>query len=110
MQFFAKQHHEAFVKTYLAILEESARLLREKYNASLTVLLWPDVEYIEAELRQRGIATLRARDMLPDWDATKGNAYYIDPEWEMHPNSRATSELAEGLAAYFRPLLMRETQ
>lgn len=110
VQFFAKQHHEAFVKTYLAILEESARLLREKYNASLTVLLWPDVEYLEAELQQRGIATLRARDMLPDWDTTKGNVYYIDPEWEMHPNPRATSELAEGLAAYFRPLLMRETQ
>lgn len=110
VQFFVKQHHEDFVKTYLAILEESARLLREKYNASLTVLLWPDVEYIEAELRQRGIATLRARDMLPDWDATKGNAYYIDPKWEMHPNSRATSELAEGLAAYFHPLLMREKQ
>ena len=71
------------------------------------MLLWPDVEYIEAELRQRGIATLRARDMLPDWDATKGNAYYIDPEWEIHPNSRATSELAEGLAAYFRPLSTR---
>ena len=94
----------------MAIIEESARLLREKYKASLTVLLWPDVEYLEAELQQRGIATLRARDMLPDWDTTKGNVYYIDPEWEMHPNPRATSELAEGLAAYFRPLLMRETQ
>lgn len=109
-EYLVKKNHDEFLKTYLAILEESARLLREKYNASLTVLLWPDVEYIEAELRQRGIATLRARDMLPDWDATKGNAYYIDPKWEMHPNSRATSELAEGLAAYFRPLLMREKQ
>ena len=106
-QFFSKYYHATFLKTYLAIIEESARLLREKYKASLTVLLWPDVEYLEAELQQRGIATLRARDMLPDWDTTKGNVYYIDPEWEMHPNPRATSELAEGLAAYFRPLSTR---
>ena len=103
--FFAKQYHADFLKTYLAILEESARLLHEKYNASFTVLLWPDIEYIEEDLRQRGIATLRARDMLPDWDATQGSVYYIDPKWEMHPNPRASRELAEGLAAYFRPLL-----
>lgn len=103
--FFAKHYHAAFLKTYLAILEESARLLHEKYNASFTVLLWPDIEYIEEDLRQRGIATLRARDMLPDWDATQGSVYYIDPKWEMHPNPRASRELAEGLAAYFRPLL-----
>lgn len=107
-EYLVKQHHDEFLKTYLAILEESARLLREKYKASLTVLLWPDVEYIEPELRQRGIATLRARDLLPDWDNTKGAAYKIHPEWEGHPNAKAASELAEGLAAYFRQLLTQE--
>ena len=100
-QFFVKRHHDDFVKSYLAILEESARLLREKYNTPLTILLWPDVEYLEAELQQRGIATLRARSLLPDWD-TAGDAYCIDPRWERHPSSKATRELAEGLAAYFR--------
>lgn len=109
-QFLSKHHHDTFVKTYLAIIEESAHLLRERYNTPLTVLLWPDAEYLEPELQQRGIATLRARAMLPDWDTTKGNAYYIDPKWEMHPNSRATRELAEGLAAHFRPLLTQEGQ
>ena len=100
-QFFVKRHHDDFVKSYLAILEESARLLREKYNTPLTILLWPDVEYLEAELQQRGIATLRARSLLPDWD-TAGDAYCIDPRWERHPSSKATRELAEGPAAYFR--------
>lgn len=109
-EFFANYYHNDFTKTYLAILEKSSRLLREKYNASLTVLLWPDVEYLEPELRQRGIVTLRARAMLPDWEATKGDAYVIDPKWERHPNARAARELAEGLAAYFRPLLMRDKQ
>lgn len=107
-EYLVKQHHDEFLKTYLAILEESARLLREKYKASLTVLLWPDVEYIEPELRQRGIATLRARDLLPDWDNTKGAAYRIHPKWEWHPNAKAASELAEGLARYFRQLLTQE--
>lgn len=109
-EFLANRYHDEFTKTYIAILEKASRLLREKYNTPLTVLLWPDVEYLEAELQQQGIATLRARAMLRDWDTTKGSVYYIDPKWEKHPNSRATSELAEGLAAYFRPLLTQEGQ
>lgn len=109
IEYFSKKYHDDFVKTYLAIIAESARLLHNKYNASLTVLLWPDVEYLEADLQRRGIATLRARDMLPEWDATNGNVYYIDPEWDMHPNARATTELAKGLAAYFRPLLTQDS-
>ena len=109
-EFFANHYHSEFTKTYVAILEKASRLLREKYNASLTVLLWPDVEYLESELQQCGIATLRARAMLPDWDSTRGEVYFIDPKWERHPNARAARELAEGLAAYFRPLLLREKQ
>ena len=105
IEYIVKMHHDEFVKTYLVIIEKSARLLREKYETSLTVLLWPDVEYLEADLQQRGIATLRVRTMFPDWDATKGENYFIDSKCEAHPNSKATSELAEGLAAYFRPLL-----
>lgn len=101
-----KREHAALEETYLAIIEKSARLLREEYKAPLTVLLWPDVARLEPELRRRGIATLQAHAMLPDWDATaiQGDAYLIDPGVENHPNPRATRELAEGLAAYFRSL------
>lgn len=101
-----KREHAALEETYLAIIENSARLLREEYKAPLTVLLWPDVARLEPELRRRGIATLQAHAMLPDWDATaiQGDAYRIDPKVESHPNPRAARELAEGLAAYFLSL------
>ena len=107
--FVRKRNDDIYRETYLEIVETSARLLLEKYNIHLTVLLWPGIEFIEADLHKHGIATLRARDMFPNWNSSE-EQYYIDPSCEKHPNSRATSELAEGLAAYFRPLLMRETQ
>lgn len=107
--FVRKRNDDIYRETYLEIVETSARLLLEKYNIHLTVLLWPSIEFIEADLHKHGIATLCARDMFPNWNSSE-EQYYIDPSCEKHPNSRATSELAEGLAAYFRPLLMRETQ
>ncbi|MDO5483669.1 MAG: hypothetical protein Q4F27_02050 [Desulfovibrionaceae bacterium] len=97
----AKQRHKAFLATYVAILDASARLLREEYDATLTVVLWPDAEYLAPLLRERGITSLNARMMMPEWDATSGAAYYIDPQYERHPNAEAANDIAAALAKYF---------
>lgn len=100
-----KQKHDTFLATYVAMLEKSSHLLREKYGIPLTILLWPDIEYIAPALQEKDIAFLKVRDMLPLWDESKGEVYYIAPRYETHPNSRAAQEIATALARYYRPLL-----
>lgn len=90
------------IKPYVAMLIESARLLREKYGADLTVILWPDIENIAPELQRAGISVLYARRMLKDWERLGETAYQIVPGREIHPNGKATHELAQALAHYYR--------
>lgn len=92
------------IKTFVAILEKSARILRSRYGASLAVLLWPDIEELAPLLKERGINVLLARKMLRDFDSAGATAYHIVPYYEGHPNLKATTELAAGLAAYYRDI------
>lgn len=90
------------LQAYVAILAKSAQILREKYNAPLTVLLWPDIEEIAPLLKKEGVTVLYARNMLKDWDTLGEYTYHIVPDVEPHPNEKATRELAAGLSQYYR--------
>lgn len=88
-------------KVYVAMLEKSARLLREEYGTDLTVLLWPDMEDFAPALKKAGINTLLAQTMLKDWTSA-GRLAYVEKRLDMHPNQKASSELALGLYEYYK--------
>lgn len=91
-------------RTFVAILEKSARILRSRYGTSLTILLWPDIEDIAPLLENRGLKVLLVRNMLKDFDSAGVTAYHIVPCYEGHPNLKATTELAGALALYYRDI------
>lgn len=99
---FEKRMQPEQTRTYLAIIEKSAKILREQYGAKLCVLLWPNLEYIAPNLESLGISVILARKLLKDWEEKGEFAYQIVPIHEIHPNRRAARELADGLAEYFR--------
>lgn len=86
---------------YVAMLAESAKLLRDHYQTALTVLLWPDIENIATVLEDKGISVLFARKMLKNWGEGDSPNYHIVPHLESHPNEQATTEIARGLAEYY---------
>lgn len=89
-------------RTFVAILEKSARILRSKYKTQLTILLWPDIEDLAPLLENKGFKVLLVRDILKEFDSAGVTAYHIVPYYEGHPNLKANTELAAGLAAYYR--------
>lgn len=100
-----RKYGEAYRKLNLAVIERSADILKEKYNTQLTVLLWPGMEYLAATLKERGIPAILAQNLLKDWKSGEANpGYEIAPPLEGHPNAKAASELAEGLALHYRKL------
>lgn len=102
LQWFVDRARPEQRKTFVAILEKSSKILREQYGTTLTILLWPDIEDIAPELKARGIPVLLVRDMLADWESKGNGAYEIVPVYETHPNTKAATELAAGLAKYYR--------
>lgn len=99
-----KQKQPDLVNAYLALLKKGAAILANKYNARLTVLLWPDTEYLAPELKKANIPVLFARDFLFAWETDEGARWRIDPRYEAHPNEAASMEIAKGLAAYFESM------
>lgn len=93
-----------YQKLYLAMLKRSSELLRQKYNAELIVMLWPDLEHLTPDLEHAHIPVVLARSMLPDWDDPHGTNYKINTKCESHPNAKAGTDLANGLAAYLEKL------
>lgn len=91
-------------KLYLTMLQRSAEILKQKYDAELIVLLWPDFEHLAPELQKLGIRFALAKAMLPAWGEA-GDAYKINPQYEVHPNAKAGDDLATGLAAYLEKLV-----
>lgn len=80
-----------------ALVERSAALIAEKHGAELVVLLWDrhKLNSIEAELKKRGIKTLRVSRIVGDLNDpalryTEGN--------DNHPKPVAHQRLGEGLA------------
>lgn len=92
-------------QAYLAMIAASSRLLAEKYDTKLIVMLWPDLEFLQPELEKLHIPVILARPMLPLWDDPDGTVYQIVPRYEGHPNALANGQLATGLAAYFKDML-----
>lgn len=93
-----QQKLKEFSEVYIWILKQSAKLLEEKYQTPLTVLLWPDLDWLTPDLEAAGINFIHLRPFLKHWPE-KGEFYYqIVPHIETHPNNEATTEIAEGLA------------
>lgn len=89
---------------YLAIISKAAQILKRDYNTQLIMLLWPDLENLQEKIEAAGIPVLLVRSMLTDWDNSDdpGSMYRINQRHEFHPNRKAATELAAGLAAYFQ--------
>lgn len=98
---FINMEDERLLKIYLAMLDKSARLLREEYDTDLTILLWPDMEHIRTNLEKAGIKSILASEMLKDYPAS-GLDTYVEERLMVHPNSKATKELAAGLYEYLK--------
>lgn len=100
------KHADAGVDLYLGMIKKCANILESEYQTKLIVLLWPDIEYIKDRLEEMGITAILARTMLTEWNTPEdyGYKYRIDRRYENHPNQLATSQLASGLARYFKQL------
>lgn len=74
-----KEHN---TKRFIEILSATQKLVTQKYNAPLIVLLWwteeEGVTQIESQLHNKGIATIRLNTHLP---YIKGDTH---PNWEAH--------------------------
>lgn len=97
------KHPERMTDLYLGLLKKTADLLKEKYNTRLIVLIWPDIQYLASRIAAQGIPVLDAKEMMEDWDKDPG-AYYISP-FDGHPNAKAATALARGVARYLRRLV-----
>lgn len=92
---------------YLATLQKSAQILRESYNTKLIALLYPDMENLGKNLENMGIETIPIRRMLPELE----NSDYLDTDYpilkpyELHPNEKFATQLANGLATYLKNLV-----
>jgi hypothetical protein len=85
-----EMHNNFFYETYLLEnLKEIDKIIREKYNSKLTIIIWPDVS-----LNERLIKGLKEQNidiiMLPE--------YFNNVEYRIkdnqHPNAKANEEIA----------------
>lgn len=96
--------HDELLRVYVSMLEQSAKILKEKHATPLAVLVWPDFDELLPELEKKGIAAISMRKMLMDWTDPDGPAYHLVRDDEYHPNERATREIAGWLAAWLGEL------
>lgn len=87
-----------FAEIYVWILKQSAKILLDKYQTPLTILLWPDLEWLAPDLDAANIDYINLRPFLSKWDEKGEHYYQIVPDYESHPNDIATTEIAVGLA------------
>lgn len=86
-----EEHNKVFYDKYLLEdLKKIDKIVREKYNSQLTIIVWPDVFYIKGlvnELKNINIDTI----ILP--------GYFMDEKYRIindrHPNAKANEEIAE---------------
>lgn len=91
------KHYQQFSAEYISILTRSAKLLSEKYQTQLIILVWPDLEFLEENIKRQGLHVIRIRDLLKNYENGQ-DSYYIHAKWEAHPNAMACQEIADGLA------------
>lgn len=104
------KHPEEAINIYLAMIRKCAAILEKEYGTKLIVLLWPDMEFLKDRLEEMDITVLLVRPMLAEWDTPEdnGHKYRISRLYEPHPNDLATTELAVGLARYFKDLAQKQ--
>ena len=84
----------------VALVEESARLVEEGFEAEFTVLVWPDHEgrsaFLAARWTEAGLDVVEANDILPDPWAPE---YLIAGDG--HPSALAARMIGQALAEHF---------
>lgn len=94
-------NRDKYAAVYVAMVEKAATILRDKYNTSLTVLIWPDLEVVEPLLDKANIPWLELKQFLPEFGET-GSAYHVLANVERHPNAHADDVLAKALAEWLK--------
>lgn len=105
---FALKNLDDKQRLFLAILSKSAHILKEKYETQLIVLLWPDLDFMQEDIKSLGIPVINSRRFLNDW-GEYGAPYCIHPKYEGHPNAYATDKIAQALKLYFDNLIHPST-
>lgn len=91
------------IDAFIAIVRESSDVLREKYGASLHVLLWwegKDADYVRDRLYHHGIPVMSIREILNPVDP-EDETYYLH-RCDRHPSEKALRSIAVYLAQYFK--------
>ncbi|MDR2820562.1 MAG: hypothetical protein LBB60_08570 [Desulfovibrio sp.] len=83
----------ALSRLHVAIMSRADKLLQERYNTRLCVILWPGAPY-GALLREAGVPYIAMGEIFPEMQENKNKKYHIS-EYDGHPNSLATDALAD---------------
>ena len=100
----AKKHYSVYDHhRFLSIVESARRILRERYQIDLTVILWDTsidgaAAKIQRQLDAANLDTILVDSALPDYTSDPGR-YKLHPEDE-HPNALANRILAAALAEH----------
>jgi hypothetical protein len=81
---------------HCGILAEAEHQLQQKYDASLTVILWPDAPFKDL-LKQRKVPVIDLASALPDYNE-KISDYTITHDG--HPNAHGALKTAEAIKDY----------
>ena len=90
---------------YMAIVAESDKKLREKSEAGLTVLVWPEAPYINA-LKENNVKIIDLRETFPN--GTFSAEFQIPHDG--HPNALATDIAAKALTEYAEKVIEDKPQ
>lgn len=94
--------HDEFLRIYVSLIGQAAKILENQCHTPLLVLVWPDLDELVPELEKIGVKAISMRKMLPQWNEPDGSNYHIVKNCEYHPNQQATREIAAGVAAILR--------
>jgi hypothetical protein len=87
-------------RLHVAIMSRADKLLQERYNTRLCVILWPGAPY-ESLLREAGVPYIAMDEYFPEMQENKNKKYHIS-EYDGHPNALATDALADLLVKKIR--------
>jgi hypothetical protein len=90
----------ALSRLHVAIIAKADKLLQERYNTRLCVILWPGAPY-ESLLREAGVPYIAMNDYFPEMQENKNKKYHVS-EYDGHPNALATDMLADLLVKKIR--------
>lgn len=94
-------HKPDALELHTALIAESAKKLRQKCNADLTVLVWPDFAQAIDALQSSSLRVLSLAPAMPDWN--KNHLRYELADYDAHPNALGHKIIAEELFKQIRP-------